>query len=72
MITTSKSTSRKRQSKTQAQESALPGAIKAKTIKLGVDAHLGLFVVTRIIDGSTPQPRSGSRAPNSCSGAPSN
>lgn len=56
MKTSNKSTSRKRPSKTQAQESAPPSTIKAKTIKLRVDAHLGLFVVTRIIDGGTPQP----------------
>jgi transposase len=56
MITSNKSTSRKRPSEPQAQASALPGTIKAKTIKLGVDAHLGLFVVVRIIDGGTPQP----------------
>jgi transposase len=29
---------------------------KAQAIKLGIDVHLDLFVVTRIIDGSTPQP----------------
>jgi transposase len=29
---------------------------KAKTIKLGVDVHLGLYVVVRVIDGTTPQP----------------
>ena len=29
---------------------------KAKTIKLGVDVHLGLYVVVRVIDGGTPQP----------------
>jgi transposase len=29
---------------------------KARTIKLGVDVHLGLYVVVRIIDGGTPQP----------------
>jgi transposase len=56
MITSNKSTSRNRQSKTQTKESAPPSTIKAKTIKLGVDAHLGLFVVTRIIDGGAPQP----------------
>jgi transposase len=30
--------------------------VKAQTIKLGVDVHLGLYVVVRIIDGGTPQP----------------
>jgi transposase len=29
---------------------------KAKTIKLGVDVHLDLYVVVRVIDGGTPQP----------------
>jgi transposase len=29
---------------------------KAKAIKLGVDVHLGLYVVVRVIDGGTPQP----------------
>jgi transposase len=29
---------------------------QAKTIKLGVDVHLGLYVVVRVIDGGTPQP----------------
>jgi transposase len=29
---------------------------KAQTIKLGVDVHLDLYVVVRVIDGSTPQP----------------
>lgn len=29
---------------------------KAKSIKLGVDVHLDLYVVVRIIDGGTPQP----------------
>jgi transposase len=29
---------------------------KAKTIKLGVDVHLSLYVVVRVIDGGTPQP----------------
>jgi transposase len=32
----------------------VPG--KAQTIKLGVDVHLGLYVVVRVIDGGTPQP----------------
>jgi transposase len=34
-------------------EAAAP---KAKTIKLGVDVHLSLYVVVRVIDGGTPQP----------------
>src|SRR5580704_12894632 len=29
---------------------------KARTIKLGVDIHLDVYVVVRIIDGTTPQP----------------
>jgi transposase len=29
---------------------------KAQTIKLGVDVHLDLYVVVRVIDGGTPQP----------------
>ena len=30
--------------------------VKAQSIKLGVDVHLDLYVVVRIIDGGTPQP----------------
>jgi hypothetical protein len=30
--------------------------IKAQTIKLGIDVHLDLYVVVRVIDGATPQP----------------
>jgi transposase len=33
-----------------------PAPRKVKTIKLGVDVHLGIYVVVRIIDGGTPQP----------------
>jgi len=29
---------------------------KARTIKLGVDVHLSLYVVVRVVDGGTPQP----------------
>jgi transposase len=35
---------------------AEPAPRKVKTIKLGVDVHLGIYVVVRIIDGGTPQP----------------
>ena len=60
MITSNKKSNSKKQPQPQPQPSvrgpteATP--CKAKTIKLGVDVHLDLFVVTRIIDGSTPQP----------------
>ena len=33
-----------------------PPPQKARTIKLGVDVHLDLYVVVRVIDGGTPQP----------------
>jgi len=33
-----------------------PAPRKVKTIKLGVDVHLGIYVVVRIIDGGTLQP----------------
>jgi transposase len=33
-----------------------PAPHKARTIKLGVDVHLDVYVVVRIIDGGTPQP----------------
>lgn len=44
---------------TQTQKQAVPepqSALKAKTIKLGIDVHLDRYVVVRIIDGGTPQP----------------
>src|ERR1035441_1307542 len=56
MNISNKNINKKKQTQPQGQSSAAPAAIKAKTIKLGVDVHLDLFVVTRIIDGSTPQP----------------
>src|ERR1017187_2761176 len=56
MNISNKNINKKKQPQPQGQSSAAPAAIKAKTIKLGVDVHLDLFVVTRIIDGSTPQP----------------
>jgi transposase len=49
-------TNSKKQTQPQPQPSAAPAPTKAKTIKLGVDVHLDLFVVTRIIDGGSPQP----------------
>ena len=56
MNISNKNINKKKQTQPQGQSSAAPAATKAKTIKLGVDVHLALFVVTRIIDGSTPQP----------------
>jgi transposase len=56
MNISNKNINSKKQTQPQGQSSAAPAATKAKTIKLGVDVHLALFVVTRIIDGSTPQP----------------
>jgi transposase len=60
MIISSKKVISKKQSQRQAQPLArgpteLPSR-KAQTIKLGVDVHLDLYVVVRIIDGGTPQP----------------
>src|ERR1035441_4494728 len=56
MNISNKNINKKKQAQPQGRSSAAPAASKAKTIKLGVDVHLALFVVTRIIDGSTPQP----------------
>ena len=56
MKTSNKNINSKKQTQSQGQAPAAPAASKAKTIKLGVDVHLALFVVTRLIDGSTPQP----------------
>jgi transposase len=55
-----KNTNNKKQTLPQPQ-SPTPGAPapaphKARTIKLGVDVHLDVYVVVRIIDGTTPQP----------------
>ena len=55
-----RNTNSKKQSQPQPQ-SQPPGATepaphKARTIKLGVDVHLDVYVVVRIIDGGTPQP----------------
>lgn len=60
MNTSNKKTNSKNPSRSQPQPSARgsteAAVCKAKTIKLGVDVHLGLYVVVRVIDGSTPQP----------------
>jgi len=63
MITSNKKSNSKKQLQPQPQTPQTParGPIKAarckaKTIKLGVDVHLGLYVVVRVIDGGTPQP----------------
>jgi hypothetical protein len=53
-MNTSQSQSNKNQTRAQAQVST--PASKAKTIKLGIDAHLDRYVVVRITDGGTPQP----------------
>jgi len=55
-----KNTNSKKQVRPQPQPPT-PGATdpappKARTIKLGVDVHLDVYVVVRIIDGTTPQP----------------
>jgi transposase len=39
-----------------ARGSAQPAPKKAQRIKLGIDVHLDLYVVVRVIDGATPQP----------------
>ena len=44
------------QSQPAAADSPEPAPDKVKTIKLGIDVHLGNYVVVRIIDGGTPQP----------------
>jgi transposase len=55
-----KNTNSKKQSPPQLPPSAggstEPAPKKARTIKLGVDVHLDLYVVVRVIDGGTPQP----------------
>jgi transposase len=56
MNRSNKNTNGKKQTQPQCPSSAAPAATRAKTIKLGVDVHRDLFVVTRIIDGGTPQP----------------
>ena len=45
--------------KTRTQKQAAvstESAVKAKTMKLGLDVHLDRYVVVRILDGGTPQP----------------
>jgi transposase len=60
VITTSKKKINKKRTAPQSQPAiaavAEPAPRKVKTIKLGVDVHLGIYVVVRIIDGGTPQP----------------
>src|SRR5271168_4833438 len=51
-----KKSNSKKQPQPQPQTPAAAAPCKAQTIKLGVDVHLGLYVVVRVIDGSTPQP----------------
>jgi transposase len=60
VITPSKKKINKKRTAPQSQPAiaavAEPAPRKVKTIKLGVDVHLGIYVVVRIIDGGTPQP----------------
>ena len=52
-------TNKSKTTKTQIQKQAAlnaESAVKAKSIKLGIDVHLDRYVVVRIIDGGTPQP----------------
>jgi transposase len=60
MITSNKKVNSLKQSQPQPQPPARgpaqPAPQKAQTIKLGVDVHLDLYVVVRVIDGGTPQP----------------
>ena len=60
MNKTSKKKISKKQTPPQSQPAIAavpePAPRKVKTIKLGVDVHLGIYVVVRIIDGGTPQP----------------
>jgi transposase len=44
------------QPKPAASGAAAPAPGKARAIKLGVDVHLDVYVVVRVIDGQTPQP----------------
>jgi transposase len=53
------STNKKEVTKTPAPKQAAASiecAVKAPTIKLGIDVHLDCYVVVRIVDGGTPQP----------------
>jgi transposase len=54
MNTNKSRTTKTKVSKQEAVEAE--GAVKAKSIKLGIDVHLDRYVVVRIIDGGTPQP----------------
>jgi transposase len=54
MNTNKSRTTKTKESKQEAAEAE--GAVKAKSIKLGIDVHLDRYVVVRIIDGGTPQP----------------
>lgn len=54
MITNKSRTTKTKVSKQEAVKAE--GAVKAKSIKLGIDVHLDRYVVVRIIDGGTPQP----------------
>jgi transposase len=60
MITSNKKVNSKKQPQPQPPPPASgptePAPKKAQTIKLGVDVHLDLYVVVRVIDGGTPQP----------------
>ena len=58
MITSNKKVNSKKQPQPQPQASGRGASApeKARTIKLGVDVHLDLYVVVRVIDGGTPQP----------------
>ncbi len=60
MIISNKKVISKKQRQEQPQPPARGAAEappeKARTIKLGVDVHLSLYVVVRVIDGGTPQP----------------
>src|ERR1035438_5535982 len=58
MITSNKRVNSKKQPQPQPQASGRGASApeKARTIKLGVDVHLDLYVVVRVIHGGTPQP----------------
>src|SRR5260370_15854053 len=52
-------TNKSKTNKTQAPKQVAgegESSVKAKPIKLGIDVHLGRYVVVRILDGGTPQP----------------
>lgn len=56
MKTNNKTTSYKKSQPSQTNPVAVQPVVKAKTIKLGIDVHLDLYVVVRQIDGGAPQP----------------